>query len=238
MLSFGMNSRRIGPEVAGPLRIAPGWVILRYTKTPICPLARELGWGRMRSWPPLEPAAWARCTAHATHGWGVKLIKVLRRDGHACLLQEARAVAALNYPNILALYDICFENSNEFLVVELVRGKTLDQLIGNHALPVNTAIKYAIPIADALARAHTAGILHRDLKPSNIMITEDGVPKILDFGLAQTAAAESDGDFTRSLTAETSERVAGTAAYMSPEQAQGRKLDARSDIFSFGAVLY
>jgi Tol biopolymer transport system component/tRNA A-37 threonylcarbamoyl transferase component Bud32 len=165
-------------------------------------------------------------------------IKVLRRDGHTRLLQEARAAAALNHPNILGLYDICSENGNEFLVMELVRGKTLDQLIGNRGLGVNEAVKYAIPIADALAGAHAAGILHRDLKPSNIMITEHGVPKILDFGLARMAEVESDGDVTRSLTEDVTERVAGTAAYMSPEQAEGRKLDARSDIFSFGAVLY
>ncbi|HEX7361546.1 MAG TPA: protein kinase [Bryobacteraceae bacterium] len=162
-------------------------------------------------------------------------IKMLRRDGHARLLHEARAVSALNHPNILGLYDIGSENGSEFLVIELVRGKTLDQIIGNRGLAVNEAVKYAIPIADALARAHAAGILHRDLKPSNIMISGDGVPKILDFGLAQAAENPRDGDETRSLTGEI---VAGTPAYMSPEQAEGKKLDARSDIFSFGAVLY
>jgi len=161
-------------------------------------------------------------------------------DGHARLLQEARAVSALNHPNILALHDICSENGNAFLVMELVRGKTLDQLIGNRGLAVNEAVKYAIPIADALARAHAAGILHRDLKPSNIMISEDGVPKILDFGLAQAVDAEhsNDGDETHSLTEASGPVVAGTAGYMSPEQVEGKKLDARSDIFSFGAVLY
>lgn len=165
-------------------------------------------------------------------------IKILRRDGYARLLQEARAVSALNHPNILGLYDICSENGSEFLVMELVHGKTLDQLIGNRGLHVNEAVKYAIPIADALARAHSAGILHRDLKASNIMISVDGMPKILDFGLAQAAQPESGSDETRSLTGASERLLAGTAAYMSPEQAEGKKLDARSDIFSFGAVLY
>src|SRR5438270_675448 len=86
-----------------------------------------------------------------------------KSDGHERLLREARAVSALNHPNILAFYDICSDNGSEFLVMELVRGKTLDQLIGNRGLAVNDAIKYAIPIADALARAHAAGILHLDL---------------------------------------------------------------------------
>lgn len=161
-------------------------------------------------------------------------------DGQERLLQEARAVSALNHPNILSLYDICSEDGSEFLVMELVRGKTLDQLIRNRGLGVNETVKYAIPIADALARAHAAGILHRDLKPSNIMITEDGVPKILDFGLAQAVESENrgDGDETRTLTEGAEQLVSGTAGYMSPEQAEGKKLDARSDIFSFGAVLY
>jgi eukaryotic-like serine/threonine-protein kinase len=169
---------------------------------------------------------------------------VTRPGASRRLLQEARAASALNHQNIVALHDICSENGNEFLVMELVRGKTLDQLIGNRGLAVATALKYAIPIADALARAHAAGILHRDLKPSNIMITEDGVPKILDFGLAQVIRPQtaSDDDATESLTGQSSslhhDAIAGTAAYMSPEQAEGKKLDARSDIFSFGTVFY
>jgi serine/threonine protein kinase len=160
------------------------------------------------------------------------------------LLEEARAASALNHANIVALHDICSENGNEFLVMELVRGKTLHHLIGNRGLAVTTALKYTIPIADALARAHLAGILHRDLKPSNIMITQDGLPKILDFGLAQLTQPQtaSDEGATELLTERSSnlhhEGIAGTPAYMSPEQAEGKKLDARSDIFSFGAVLY
>jgi serine/threonine protein kinase/Tol biopolymer transport system component len=158
-------------------------------------------------------------------------------------LQEARAASALNHPNIVVLHDVGSENGNDFLVMELVRGKTLDQLRGNRGLAVREAVKYAIPIADALACAHTAGILHRDLKPSNIMVTDDGVPKILDFGLAKLteldAIAEDEATHTVHAVPISEEgKIAGTAGYMSPEQAEGKKLDARSDIFSFGAVLY
>jgi eukaryotic-like serine/threonine-protein kinase len=169
---------------------------------------------------------------------------VTRPEASHRLLEEARAASALNHPNIVALYDICSENGNEFLVMELVGGKTLDHLIGNRGLAVTMALKYAIPIADALARAHAAGILHRDLKPSNIMITQDGIPKILDFGLAQLTQPQTaaDEDATELLTEQSSnlhhDAIAGTAPYMSPEQAEGKKLDARSDILSFGAVLY
>jgi serine/threonine protein kinase len=162
-------------------------------------------------------------------------------DGCERLLREARAVSALNHPHIAALYEICSENGTEFLVLELVCGKTLDQLISNRALSISEALKYAIPIADALARAHAAGILHSDLKPSNIMITEDGAPKILDFGLARLARPQADAiddAVTQGSTVLENGAIAGTSAYMSSEQAGGKKLDARSDIFSFGAVLY
>lgn len=175
-------------------------------------------------------------------------IKILRsgfhtsKTGRERLLQEARAVSALNHPNIVTLHDICSENGAEFLVMELVRGKTLDQLIGTRGLRLNETLRYAIPIADALALAHAAGILHLDLKPSNIMITDDGVPKVLDFGIARLAQpktiAEQDATLTQQPPQFNRHTVAGTAAYMSPEQAEGKELDARSDIFSFGAVLY
>ena len=164
-------------------------------------------------------------------------------------LREARAVSSLNHPNIVALYDIGSEAGTDFLVMELVRGRTLDQLIGNRGLSINETLKYAIPIAEAMGRAHAAGVLHRDLKPANIMVTEDGVPKILDFGLAQLSETQAVSDSDRTTMAPhpamaprpaLSEEgmIAGTASYMSPEQAEGKKLDARSDIFSFGAMLY
>jgi serine/threonine protein kinase len=164
-----------------------------------------------------------------------------RRDR---LLLEARTASALNHPNIVALYDISSDNGSDFLVMELVRGKTVDQFRGNRGLAVREAVRYAIPIADALACAHATGILHRDLKPSNIMVTNDGVPKILDFGLAKLAEPDpiAEDEATRTVHAGApisgQGTIMGTAAYMSPEQAEGKKLDARSDIFSFGAVPY
>ena len=129
--------------------------------------------------------------------------------------------------------------------MEYVAGKTLDQRIGHRGLRLNDALKYAVQIADALAKAHAAGIVHRDLKPTNIMVNEDGVVKILDFGLAKlteqiqadetasTATVDAEG---RPITEEGV--IVGTVAYMSPEQAEGKKVDARSDIFSLGSVLY
>jgi Tol biopolymer transport system component len=158
-------------------------------------------------------------------------------------LREARAVSSLNHPNIVSLYDIGSDAGHDFLIMELVRGRTLDQLIGNRGLSINETLKYAIPIAEGMGRAHSAGVLHRDLKPANIMVTEDGVPKILDFGLAQLSETQAVSDSDRTTMAPhpaLSEEgmIAGTASYMSPEQAEGKKLDARSDIFSFGAMLY
>jgi hypothetical protein len=132
--------------------------------------------------------------------------------------------------------------------MEFVAGRTLDHLIGTNGLPLRDTLKYAIQIADALARAHSAGIVHRDLKPANIMVGEDGRVRLLDFGLAklaeQTVATDVDSEAgTATLTArenlQTEEgTIVGTVAYMSPEQAEGKKVDARSDIFSFGSVLY
>jgi Tol biopolymer transport system component len=125
--------------------------------------------------------------------------------------------------------------------MEYVAGSTLDHLISPKGLPLSQALAYAIPLADALARAHSAGIIHRDLKPSNVMVGDDGVLKLLDFGLAKLPAAQqtSAEDATRTLKAETERGVIlGTVSYMSPEQAEGKEIDARSDIFSFGAVLY
>src|SRR5258708_3238089 len=153
-----------------------------------------------------------------------------RRDR---FLQEARIASALNHPNIVALYDVGSENGADFLVMELVRGKTLDRLAGNRGLAMAEAIKNALPLADRLARSHNGGILHRDLKPSNIMVTEDGVSKILDFGLARLVELESvsEADATRTLHTGAGHRddgqIAGTPSHMSPEQAEGKKLDAR-----------
>jgi len=137
---------------------------------------------------------------------------------------EAKVLASLNHPNIAQIYRI----EDRALVMELVKGQTLQG-----PLPLETALNYARQIAEALEAAHRKGIIHRDLKPANIMITEGGLVKLLDFGLAKLVA-KTDSDVTRTIEG----MVLGTAAYMAPEQAQGKPLDERSDIFSFGAVLY
>ena len=159
-------------------------------------------------------------------------------------VQEAKAASALNHPNIVTIYDIDEADGVHFIAMEFVAGKALDQLIGRKGLPLKDALRYAIQIADALGKAHAAGIVHRDLKPSNIMVTDEGLVKILDFGLAKLMepAAESDENaptLTLERTPITEEgKILGTVAYMSPEQAEGKPVDARSDIFSFGSVLY
>jgi serine/threonine-protein kinase len=158
-------------------------------------------------------------------------------------VHEAQAASALNHPNIITIYDIVDDGDTQFMVVEFVVGRTLLELVPKEGLRIPQAIQYAAQMADALAAAHAAGIIHRDLKPANVMVTGSGLVKLLDFGLAkvvQGATEDLDGA-TASITMSplTMEgTVMGTVNYMSPEQAEGRRLDARSDIFSFGAVLY
>ena len=155
-------------------------------------------------------------------------------------IQEARAASALNHPNIITIYDIGNESGIDFIVMEYVEGKTLDQRIPRKGMKSSEVLKLGVQMADALAKAHSAGIVHRDLKPSNVMVTDDGLVKVLDFGLAKlTEVSESGEEATLTLQSQTEEgTIIGTLSYMSPEQAEGRKVDARSDIFSFGAVLY
>jgi len=166
--------------------------------------------------------------------------KVADAGRKARFVQEAKSASALNHPNIVTVHDISSEGGVDFIAMEFVAGKTLDQLIPRKGMRLNDALKIAVQIADALARAHAAGIVHRDLKPSNIMVTGDGHVKVLDFGLAKlTETALGEDEATRTAKPRTEEgTVVGTAAYMSPEQAEGKPVDARSDIFSFGAVLY
>jgi Tol biopolymer transport system component/tRNA A-37 threonylcarbamoyl transferase component Bud32 len=162
-------------------------------------------------------------------------------DRRLRFMHEARAASALNHPNIVTVYDIAADGDTPYIAMEYVDGKTLDALIGRHGLRISEALRYAITIADALAAAHEAGIVHRDLKPSNVMVTDKGVVKVVDFGLAKLAevSEEAIDGLTRTLQPDTEEgTILGTASYMSPEQAQGKKVDARSDIFSFGLVLY
>jgi Tol biopolymer transport system component/predicted Ser/Thr protein kinase len=156
-------------------------------------------------------------------------------------VQEAKAASALNHPNIVTIYEIDSADGQDFIAMELVSGETLEHLIPRKGLRTAETLKYAVQIADALAKAHAAGIVHRDLKPSNIMVTADGAVKVLDFGLAKLTEPEesSEDGSTQTIRVETEEgTIVGTFSYMSPEQAEGRKVDPRSDIFAFGAVLY
>ncbi len=160
-------------------------------------------------------------------------------EGKARFLREARAASALNHPNIIHIYDIDQQNGEDFIAMEFVPGKSLDQLIGRKGLPVKDALKYAIQIADAVAAAHAAGIVHRDLKPSNVIIADSGQVKVVDFGLAKLCSAVTTaGGETRTVGSLTEVgQIVGTVAYMSPEQAEGKSVDQRSDIFSFGTLL-
>jgi serine/threonine-protein kinase len=154
--------------------------------------------------------------------------------------QEAQAASALNHPNIITLYDIVSEGDLQCIVMEYIAGKTLRDLIPSGGLPATQALQYGTQIASALTAAHSAGIIHRDLKPSNMMVTGSGLVKVLDFGLAKWVdtglAGEQQSTAEAALTREGS--IIGTVSYMSPEQAEGKHVDARSDIFSFGDVLY
>ncbi len=150
---------------------------------------------------------------------------------------ETRAVAALNHPNILAVFDIGQHNGSPFMVSELLEGETLRKLLEDGPLPQRKAVDYGVQIAQGLACAHEKGVVHRDVKPENIFVTRDARVKILDFGLAKQArmgAAADGATLTSSHTA--AGLVLGTAGYMSPEQVRGEPADARSDIFAFGAV--
>jgi serine/threonine protein kinase/tetratricopeptide (TPR) repeat protein len=163
--------------------------------------------------------------------------KVADPDRRRRFINEAQATSALNHPNIITIHDIAEADGAAFIVMEFVRGRTLDEIIGGRGLPVSDAIRYATEVADALAAAHAAQIIHRDLKPANVMVTEDGRVKVLDFGLAKLVDESHTGPETATMHTDVG-AILGTAAYMSPEQAEGRQVDTRSDIFSFGLVLY
>jgi serine/threonine protein kinase/Tol biopolymer transport system component len=155
--------------------------------------------------------------------------------------REAQAASALNHPNICTVYDVDEYEGTRFIVMEYVTGNSLDEIVGPEGLPLDEVLSYSTQIADALAKAHAAGIVHRDLKPSNIMVTKDGLMKLLDFGLAKVRAAQSAIDLTAPppetpLTSEGT--ILGTLQYMPPEQLEGREADARTDIFALGTVIY
>jgi eukaryotic-like serine/threonine-protein kinase len=178
-------------------------------------------------------------------------IKVLRTDRVAdegrrrAFIREARAASGLNHPNIVTVHEVDNVDGVDFIVMEHVTGKTLGNVIPRQGMRLEQLLKVGIPIADALARAHAAGIVHRDLKPANVMVSAEGMVKVLDFGLAKLMAPEATntegetlGDDERLGALDRPGIVAGTIGYMSPEQAAGGAVDGRTDVFSLGALLY
>ncbi len=155
--------------------------------------------------------------------------------------REARVLASLNHPNIASIYGLEESAGVRALVLELVEGPTLAERIAQGAIPVDEALPIAKQIADALEAAHEAGVIHRDLKPANVKVKSDGMVKVLDFGLAKALEPAVSGDPSESptLTAAATRMgvIMGTAAYMSPEQAKGKTVDKRADIWAFGCVL-
>jgi serine/threonine-protein kinase len=155
--------------------------------------------------------------------------------------REARTASALDHPNICTIYEIDEENGHPFIAMQYLEGQTLRDRIGNQPVPLATLFDWAVQVTDALQAAHAKGVVHRDIKPDNIFVTESGQIKVLDFGLAKLTAAELAGSSEITLSVETlthTGKAVGTVAYMSPEQARGMVLDARTDLFSFGVVLY
>jgi len=152
---------------------------------------------------------------------------------------EAKAAGALNHPNLLAVFDTGRDGDTPYVVFELLEGETLRPRLERGALPTRKALDYAIQIARGLAAAHDRGIVHRDLKPENLFLTRDGRVKILDFGLAKLRPTQEAAESRTTQTAITDAgTVVGTVGYMSPEQVRGQAVDHRSDLFSFGSVLY
>jgi serine/threonine protein kinase len=193
-------------------------------------------------------AVYKAVDTHLDRPVAVKILppdKVADAERKSRFVQEAKAASALRHPNIVVIHDIASDRGFDFMVMEFVDGRPLDLVIGRKGLKVAEALGLAVQIAEGLAKAHSAGIVHRDLKPTNVMVTNEGLVKILDFGLAKLTEDLPGAEAGRTMTLGQEERprteegyILGTAAYMSPEQAEGKKVDARSDIFSFGTVLY
>ena len=164
-------------------------------------------------------------------------------ERHRRFIQEAQAASALNHPNIITIYDVLSQDGMDLMVMEYIAGSTLDVLIPKEGMTVGNVLGCAVQMASALEAAHAAGIVHRDLKPGNVMVTATGLVKILDFGLAKLTAPtmmleENDATLPLSAPMTVEGSILGTVSYMSPEQADARPVDARSDIFTFGVVLY
>ncbi|MCX6573476.1 MAG: protein kinase, partial [Candidatus Aminicenantes bacterium] len=218
-----------------PLPDLPGRTLLHYRIT------EKIGEGGMG-------AVYKAVDTHLDRPVAIKVLppdRVADLERRQRFVQEAKAASALRHPNIVVIHDIAAGGGRDFIVMELVEGHSLDTLIGRKGLKLGQALGIAVQIADGLAKAHAAGIVHRDIKPTNIMVTPDGLVKILDFGLAKLSEAGPDEGAGPTMTMAPDQKprteegyVVGTAAYMSPEQAEGKNVDARSDIFSFGAVLY
>jgi len=170
--------------------------------------------------------------------------EAISQEDRRRFLQEARAASALNHPHILTVYEVGEDDGKPYMVMEYVEGETLRQKIASRALDVKEALDIAIQVAEGLAKAHAHGIIHRDLKPENLIISRDGYAKILDFGLAklverrERALVADSAEKTRLLVKTQPGTIMGTVNYMSPEQLLGRRVDLRSDVFSFGVVLY
>ena len=162
----------------------------------------------------------------------------LATDVNACrrFLREARCASALSHPNVITIHDIAYDRGVYFIVMEYVPGTSLAGMIDRRALSLQTCLAYSVQIAEGLMKAHSAGIVYRDLKPANIVITPNGIVKLADFGLAKAVGTRRKTGLHLDCTGEGA--IVGTVAYMSPEQIRSQRLDARSDIFSFGVMLF
>ena len=163
----------------------------------------------------------------------------LSKRGRHDLESEARTLAALDHPNIVRVFSVEYTDGVQFMTMQFVRGRTLAALLPPGGFPLDRFFSLAIPFVDAIAAAHQAGLIHRDLKPGNVMIGDDDHVTVLDFGIAKVTDTSADGQIARAtVTATAGNHVTGTVAYMSPEQAEGKPIDTRSDMFALGIMLF